>query len=312
MLCLTLLFLPRVWTICDLIYSRRLTLRWGRSYKLDAQEFCLALETYELYSHPNLIRSPRARTLIDAERLRQRCGAGKMDNGLFFSGLKLSFPLSCTQAMDRIYAVLGLLTLSGLSPSTITDQTGQNGHVYYQTALVLNLIDPTSPFISMSLSGNTARPAVQRGHLSGLPSWVPDWTDPQELIYQLNEPANTFHASDGYLVLPRSSQLNPNYKAETIMTNNGEPIFLALMIDVLDQVSGYNPPRRPADRFNVAVMNSLFFSEWWEWVQQRVPDKYKNSEQRCVHTTNYESGPFRLWLTRELGCYKIGWKRYKQ
>jgi hypothetical protein len=54
------------------------------------------------------------------------------------------------------------------------------------------------------------------------------------------------------------------------------------MIDTVDQVSSYQPPRRPADLLNVGAVNSLFFSEWWDWVRQKTPDRYKGKDERCV------------------------------
>ena len=219
--------------------------------------------------------------MIDLERLRQRLRAGNTDNGLLFSVIKLAFPLSSNRGRDKIFAIMQALASSPEHPQDLAmvqvDISRPENEVYLQIAHVLNLIDPATPFISLSFAGNTARPGVQRGNGGRLPFWVPDWANPQEPIYQLNEATNTFHASSGYPALSPGPEryYKPNMEFYTLD-------FPALIIDVLDQISTYNPPRRPADRLNVAAINSLFFSEWWDWLQQKVPDKYKNSEERCV------------------------------
>jgi hypothetical protein len=50
----------------------------------------------------------------------------------------------------------------------------------------------------------------------------------------------------------------------------------------VDNIASYIPPRRPADRFNVAAATSFFFSEWHDWVQDKAPAGYKRDKEKYV------------------------------
>ncbi|KAK5657587.1 hypothetical protein OQA88_3162 [Cercophora sp. LCS_1] len=54
------------------------------------------------------------------------------------------------------------------------------------------------------------------------------------------------------------------------------------MIDTADRLALYQPPRRPADRLNVSAANSLFFSEWYDWLQKRIPKRYGGDQDRLL------------------------------
>ncbi|KAK0638927.1 hypothetical protein B0T16DRAFT_422128 [Cercophora newfieldiana] len=268
----------RVWTIRDIIHARHLTFLWGSSCEVDAQDFISALDTYELHGYPNLIKNPRAHTLIKAWHLRQAYRADRShdNDGLLLAAVKLAFPLQAVDPRDRIHAAL----LHERGPSGIPwvvfglpDYASSKDLPYIKMAQALNLIDPITPFVSMSLAGNTARPGVQRGDFEGLPSWVPDWSDAQEVdVQQLNEPGSCFDAWGGQLTDP-GWDFNPPMDFLA---------FKAAIVDTLDQMSSYQPPRRPADRLNVSAMNSIFFSEWWSWIREKKPDRYKGDGESLL------------------------------
>lgn len=267
----------RAWTIPDILCAKHLVFRWGQR-ELDAQAFCCALEVYERHSHPNLIKHPRAHTLASAARIRQRHQAGEDYWNQILSIIRLAYPLKATNARDRAYSALAPIATSKHQPLQgswrLLNYSDHPVKAFVRMARILDDADPTTPFVSMSLAGNTARPGVERGELAGLPTWVPDWSDPQEMhIHQLNEPDSTFSAWSGYAAVAVSPS--------PIVMYDDFLCFRAAAIDTVDQISSYQPPRRPADRLNVGAMNSLFFSEWWDWVHQRRMNRYKaNDEER--------------------------------
>ena len=187
--------------------------------------------------------------------------------------VKLAYPLQATRPRDRILCATLFPIASSETYSRLHDDSISRVAAYIMAAQLLNNTDPSTPFVSMSLAGNTARPGVQRGEAERLPTWVPDWSDPQELdICQLNEPASAFSAWSGHVAITGWNPLSDHSHLQLQ--------FRAVMIDTVQQISSYQPPRRPADRFSVAAMNSLLFSEWWDWLQRKTPDRYKGNEER--------------------------------
>ena len=145
--------------------------------------------------------------------------------------------------------------------------------------------------MSLSLAGNTTRPGVKRGQLERLPTWAPDWSDAQELdLYQLNEPESTFSAWGGLGLSPGGMLDWPA----------SELRFRGIIVDRVDRIACYLPPRRPADRLNVAAANS-FFSEWYDWVQSKLPARYKGDKEKYVEEArtrwSWGSNVFELVLT---------------
>ncbi len=272
----TIYLVSRAWIVSNWVCAKYLTFRWG-PHEMDAHEFCSALEIYELHSHPNLIKHPRARTLATSERIRQRYHAGENHQSLLLAVVKMVYPLQVTSALDRIFAALVPITPSDtLGAFRLPDYSLPLVDAFTKMARLLNGVEPNTPFISMSLAGNTMRPGVHRGEAEGLPTWVPDWSDPQELdIFHMNEAASVFCAWRGHVAI--TPEWHGPRTEHTHLFG-----FRAALIDRVDQISSYQPPRRPADRLNVAAMNSLFFSEWWDWVRQKTPDRYKGDEDRCV------------------------------
>jgi hypothetical protein len=77
----------------------------------------------------------------------------------------------------------------------INQEDGSVEHMCIEMAKALNAVNILTPFLSLSLAGNTAHPGVKHGQLKHLPTWVPDLSESQELdVYQLNELERTFSA----------------------------------------------------------------------------------------------------------------------
>lgn len=47
-------------------------------------------------------------------------------------------------------------------------------------------------------------------------------------------------------------------------------MFDGLMIDRIDKVSSFLPPRRFHDKFNASGANAFFFQEWYEWAEENA------------------------------------------
>jgi hypothetical protein len=75
------------------------------------------------------------------------------------------------------------------------------------------------------------------------------------------------------------------------------------IVDRVDEIASYLPPRRWYDKYNTSGANSFFFLEWMERAQERSEVKYKRQADRycCLSTlganlTEYEDGPILIYL----------------
>lgn len=44
-------------------------------------------------------------------------------------------------------------------------------------------------------------------------------------------------------------------------------VFNANLVDTLEKVATYMPPRLPYDKYNINGANSFFFIEWFDWAE---------------------------------------------
>jgi hypothetical protein len=247
---------------------------------LDAEAFCSALGTYQLNSHPNLIKHARAQTLVRAGEIRRRLQAGEGLDTLLLSMVEIAYPLQAATSVDRIFAtLLPSLNYSNILFESIIQRSGLSSYSFGQEetflkmANLLNSISPGTPYITLSLAGNTRRTLGDSSQK--LPTWVPDWSDPQEVdICQLNRPSSTYSAW-GKARLPSLDMLSDIDRIEGLVM-----YFKAVEVDTVDQIALYQPPRRPSDRLRVSALNSIFFSAWWDWVQEKRPDRYRGDEDK--------------------------------
>jgi hypothetical protein len=274
-------------------------------------DFCYGLEAYVCYSLPNELRHPGTQNILSMNNLREHRLTGKCVTPA--DVLETIRCLSATNGLDKVYAGVraieslgsrvshgrrqqekpkkGLNQLSWLkgiipkglrnvktgskrnvfhkepTPEWITINYGKSRYeVYSYVAFVLNSNDEFVGTLYCSLS-IVEDAALQRREVSPLPSWVPDWTFPRQ-IYHLNTMQSTFLASKGRSFEP------PHLNGKVIM------VFSGCVVDTINTVTSYLPPRRWYDKYSTSGANSFFFLEWIERAQQHARAKYKGQDDR--------------------------------
>ena len=153
--------------------------------------------------------------------------------------------------------------------------------ICFDTAMALNSsnIIETS-FCSLSMVEDFAS---QRRVISGtlqvdkapLPSWVPDWNFSRR-IYRLNCTESRFMACKG----------RPAYSVSLEKLSNTLR-FAGCVVDAIDEVASYLPPRRWYDKYNTSGANSIIFLEWMERAQEGAVARYEGRDDKycCPSST---------------------------
>jgi hypothetical protein len=151
------------------------------------------------------------------------------------------------------------------------DYTRSYEEVRIDAAIALNSNDKFvgTLFCSLSMVGDSV---FQRRGGSILPSWVPDWESPRQ-TYHLNTMRSTFLASKG-----RSFE-SQQYHEE------GNMVFPGCVVDTIDVITSYLPPRRWYDKYSTSGANSFFFLEWIQRAQTNGKARYKGQADRLGYPT---------------------------
>ena len=267
---------------------------------------CDSLETYVHLSYPNMIRSPTLYTMLELYGLREENTAGKAVS--WSRLLEITRPLIASDPRDKVFPTISWM--AHLNPTSersevfVSVDYRFDMHVtYLDTANSLNIYPQSGLFLS-SLS-------MKEDHDSSfsqlIPSWVPDWRRSRQ-VYRFNNDENRFSAS---------GDQSPTYQLRD------KKLFVrGCVVDAVEAVGLYLPPRRPHDRFNIGAANNIIFAEWYEWAVARARARYTANRQMLVltlgvrrfpllleHTANSE---FQLRLNEESYCVCIGLKLSKQ
>lgn len=92
------------------------------------------------------------------------------------------------------------------------------------------------------------------GKSDDLPSWVPDWRVTSN-VFRLNHDEATFHAS-------------PHKNGGQFSADGDILQCEALLIDVIQQTSGFLPSRRDCDHYNASSGNAVVFDEWFTFANE--------------------------------------------
>ncbi|KAH8648588.1 heterokaryon incompatibility protein-domain-containing protein [Xylariales sp. PMI_506] len=262
----------RVWRVMDFVFSARLTIYWGSS-QLQWNDLVNALEAYNLYGYPNMIKVPRAHSILLIDSIRQRWLTRQ--DITFEHLVGIYQPLKATNPLDRVYSMYPLLNNIDIPGYTSPDYDVAVNDAFTTAALLMESITSDVPYIILSLSYEVQK----KTHVfqNPLPSWVPDFGVPRELSpYLLNSSQNLFHASGNMGKTRNRTKLH----FRTPNTNGAE--LLGMVVDTVYQLACYMPPRRPCDRLNVGSVNSFFFSEWFDWAVSNQLVKYMGNEARLL------------------------------
>lgn len=106
---------------------------------------CYGLESYALYSHPNVIKSPGLKTVLQFEYLRQCHRQGQILTLDIHLGVTRS--LNATQERDKIYASYGIFGLANPEVPLPIDYSLPVHEVYDRLARALNSGGLFGPFL---------------------------------------------------------------------------------------------------------------------------------------------------------------------
>ncbi|KAH7360459.1 heterokaryon incompatibility protein-domain-containing protein [Rhexocercosporidium sp. MPI-PUGE-AT-0058] len=228
------------------------------------------LDARILTRHPNVIKSPGLQIILQFENLRRRfCEKRELTLDML---LDVTRSLKATNWRDNIYACYGIFHLAAPYASEafpLPDYKLEIKDLYRIIGRALSSgggFGPTHSSFSMIEDSN------RRESDSDLLSWMPDWSKPLHR-YRLNQMKCHFQASGN--ILPSVSQ-------QPSRTNTGAELFDGLVIDRVDKVSSFLPPRRPYDKFNISGANAFFFLEWFEWVEEHALRDYEGDRDRLL------------------------------
>ncbi|KAE8453238.1 hypothetical protein EG329_011305 [Mollisiaceae sp. DMI_Dod_QoI] len=284
-------FFSRVWVMQEVIATQNPVL-WCGSLEIRWETFCYALEAYAAYSFPNLLRSPGVQMVLASESVRLQRLSGKP---IFLSQiLEATRGLEADRKETKVIAALSTYqsltsrsTDLSFSPSIDLEDAcrlaakavnhGDQGRMigsnqgHDTTNQFKN--DASVPFLALSL----AQDNENRSKIRGIPSWVPDWTEPL-LVYRLNSVSSTFNASNG--------QTSKGYRYQTYSLDRtlsyDELVCKVHLVDTLGKVASYMPPRLWYDKYNLNGANSFFFIEWFDWAEINGMTFSNASEDRLL------------------------------
>ena len=298
------------------MFSQDLLLRCG-SFEAPWVDLCYGLEAYVSHGLPNELRNPGGQTILNFNTLREHRLTGRsLTADYVFETMR---DLTATMAHDKVYAALGTIYAtvprrpsrrtelqratqdlnripplnraislpnrprSQSRPTSYNDAGPAWLPVHYdassletfiQTAKALNCNDSFvgTSFCSLSMveDSRSQRPALNdfaRNTLDSLPSWVPNWEFVHQ-IYRLNTAQSTFTSSKG----------GPQESIQFI--EDGTMVFQGYIVDTVDQIGNYLPPRRWHDKYNTGGANSFFFLEWMEQAKENAGARYRGQSDR--------------------------------
>jgi hypothetical protein len=165
------------------------------------------------------------------------------------------------------------------------DYTKEFYNICFDTAMDLNSSNNIeTSFCSLSMVEDFAS---QRRFISGtlqldgepLPSWVPDWNFSRR-IYRLNCTESRFMACKGRPAYSVSLE-----KLDTLR-------FAGCVVDAIDEVASYLPPRRWYDKYNTSGANSIIFLEWMERAQEGAGARYQGRDDKYCCPSSIWAGIF--------------------
>ncbi|KAH7418137.1 heterokaryon incompatibility protein-domain-containing protein [Cadophora sp. MPI-SDFR-AT-0126] len=227
---------------------------------------CYGLEAYALYNNTNIIKSPGLKTILQLEVLRRCYREGQPLTLDMCLGVTRS--LEATDMRDKIYAGYGTFRLANPEAPLQVDYSLSVHNTCDMVARTLNTGGSFGPFLaSFSMIEDSG---LHEPH-EKLLSWMPDWSKPLNR-YRLNQQECDFEASGSVTSeVPRSMERNPHSDVE---------LFDGLIIDRVDKVSSFLPPRRFYDKFNASSANAFFFQEWYEWAEENASRIYNGDRDR--------------------------------
>jgi len=203
--------------------------------------------------------------------------------------------LTGTDSRDKIFATLSTIEATVPRPTSgeiergdpsqdfgvnsflewiIPDYTKAFHGICFDTAMALNSsnIIETS-FCSLSMVEDVAsQRRVRSGTLqvdkAPLLSWLPDWNFPRR-IYRFNCTESRFMACKG----------RPAYSVSLEKLSNTLR-FAGCVVDAIDEVASYLPPRRWYDKYNTSGANSIIFLEWMERAQEGAVARYEGRDDK--------------------------------
>jgi len=245
-----------------MVLARDLALIWG-THEARWDKLCYGLEGLLHYGHPNMVKNPRAHTLLGIEALRRiECQNIPRASPRNLLGLlrplqsrsipptslrkllELDRPLQSTLHEEKVYSTLGIFEFMISQPGVKADYIQSFDAVCLVTAGVALSDHRRDALLSLlSVAGDSKSPPSEDGKW---PSWVVDWSEKLEQeMYRLNSEDTQFFAS----------AYSPPFLSisETTLTLQG------WIVDTVDHLGSYMPPRRACDKFNVSSENSFFF-----------------------------------------------------
>jgi hypothetical protein len=295
----------------DIVFSRELLLRCG-PFEAAWADICYGLEAYVCYSLPNELRHPGTQNILSMNNLREHRLTGK--SVIPADVMETLRCLSASDPLDKVYAALWAIESLGLrvshgrgqhekpkegpnklswlkgitpkwlsrvrtgtgtqqppishnEPSTewmVVDYSRSVEEIYFDAAIALNSKDKFvgTLFCSLSMVEDSV---LQRRGISPQPSWVPDWRHLRP-IYHLNTMQSTFLASK-------------RRPFESLKYQEGIMVFPGCVVDTINTITSYLPPRRWYDKYSTSGANS-FFLEWIERAQENARARYKGQDNR--------------------------------
>jgi hypothetical protein len=305
----SILTIIRAWTLEDIVFSQELLLRCGQ-FEVAWDDLCLGFEAHVSNGSPIELRDPGVQTILRFNSVREhRLQRGTVSPGHILETLR---NLTATDPRDLIYAAMSTINatapsrasgnkepvecrhcLDGVSPpegekSLLTPcpkhpsnalranwiEFDYNKHfeeICVHAAQALNSNDSYfgTSFCSLSMVEDTASQGVDTFDKSLLPTWVPDWRSKYQ-VCRLNTSGSTFRASNG-----RRGHPAPSVRREAPALH-----FSGCVVDRVDEVESYLPPRRWYDKYTTTGANSFFFLEWMDRAQEYSAAKYKGQTDR--------------------------------
>jgi hypothetical protein len=235
-------------SIPDLVCSKN-PLIFDGSDAIPTSQLAEGLLAWLLFSPQTLLQSPGTMTLLLADVMHRKYHG--------FHGTHITLPdlllltracevtIGRTEDFSQIPYFIGKYIISEgpLSTYSIKDSSGSA-----LAAMHLNIL--SSQPLSLSL--------VDEDVLD-LPSWIPRWAE-RSKRFLLNHGASNFAASTH---MPPTTASKSSQTAERIETTVFE--CDGVVIDAIQRIAGYMPPRRFCDHYAVSGDNSFFYTEWFEF-----------------------------------------------
>jgi hypothetical protein len=266
-------------------------------------DLCYGLEAYVFSGLPIHLYNTGTQVILDWNNLRKHRLSGRLVTPSRV--LETLRDLTATDRRDKIFATLSTIEATVPRPTSggiergdpsqdfglnsflkwiIPDYTKAFHDICFDTAMALNSsnIIETS-FCSLSMVEDVAsQRRVKSGTLqvdkAPLPSWVPDWEFSRR-IYRLNCTESRFMAYKG-----RS--------AYSVALENNTLRFAGCVVDAIDEVASYLPPRRWYDKYNTSGANSIIFLEWMERAQEGAGARYQGRDDKYCCPSSIWAGIF--------------------